>query len=319
MKTVGIIILNYKKWDDTIECLESVFKTTYKNKKIFIVDNNSGNDSLKNIAKSLKLKNNIELDKKENLLVSKEKDIFLIQSFENKGYATGNNIGIKIAIENNCDYILILNPDTTVNNTFLEPLVKQLSFNEEIAMCGPKIQVQDSDKIDYVCARKKPYLKDYFILTYILRYFFKNYKYSKRNPILYHVDTYDGGPKEVDIISGACMLIKSEIFVKINFFDENTFLYLEELILHEKLIKENLKTFIVPESLIFHKQGSSTSLDSLLFIRKEYLKSLNYYLKNYRDFNKFTVKFILLNVFLFQTFSIFRNKLKNFRNKNKCS
>ena len=313
MKNVGIVVLNYKKWEDTIECLNSIKNSTCSNYKIIVVDNNSNNNSIENINDwwAKQYSDSIEKVNDKQLYANNNKTFFSFQSLENKGYAVGNNIGIKLAIEQNCDYILILNPDTQVTNNFLNPMVKFLNNNKDVAMVGPKI-ITPANSIDYVCSRKRPTIWDYIIPTYVVRYFFKGLSYNKYNPVLYSSDVYlSDKPQSVDIISGACMLIKSDILEKIGFFDKNTFLYLEELILHEKLLEQNKKTFYIPESVIIHKQGSSTSLDSWLFIRKEYLKSLNYYLLEYRKFNSFLRMFILLNVSIFQSFNFLKSYIKN--------
>lgn len=313
MNTVGIVLLNYKKWEDTIECLSSIKNINYTNYKIFVIDNYSNNNSLENINSWWEKKYSDSIEKTSNKLFNSNSNqtFFSFQSLENKGYAVGNNIGIKFAIEQNCDYILVLNPDTQVTKDFLNPMVDFLHNNKDVAMVGPKI-VTPENKIDYVCARKRPIIWDYIIPTYILRYFFKNFSYSKYNPVLYPSSLYlSNSPEHVDIISGACMLIKSCTIKEVDFFDKNTFLYLEELILHEKLIKKHKKTYYIPNSIIIHKQGSSTSLDSWLFIRKEYLKSLNYYLAKYRNFNIFLRIFVLINVSIFQGLSYFKSYIKN--------
>lgn len=81
MLLVYIILVNYNSCEDTIECVKSLERITYENYKIVIVDNNSNDDSVNNLNKELNA-------------------CILIQSKENLGFAGGNNIGIKYALDN---------------------------------------------------------------------------------------------------------------------------------------------------------------------------------------------------------------------------
>jgi GT2 family glycosyltransferase len=312
--TVGIVILNYKKWEETNECLLSLSGIDHDNYKIFVVDNCSENKSLDYIESWWEDKNKERLkifSNNELIKTNTNYSFFTIQSNVNSGYASGNNLGIKLAVEQDCNYVLILNPDTTVTENFLTPMIEFLNKNNQVGLVGPKI-MRTKSAVDYNCAKKRPVLWDYLIPTFIWRYYIKKgFKIKRHNPVLFSSDYYeDIQPKPVDIISGACMLIRSNVIEKVSFLDEKTFLYLEELILHEKLRKLDLLTYYIPESVIFHLGGSSTSLDSWLFIRREYFKSLRYYLKKYRKFNLIIIKIIFINVYIFQWFSLIKSSLK---------
>jgi len=85
----------------------------------------------------------------------------LIQSDSNRGYAAGNNIGIRCAIRAGDEYVLILNNDTLVEKDFLEPLVRFMDANSSVALVGPKIVDLDGNT-DKNCARRRPEMMDYF-------------------------------------------------------------------------------------------------------------------------------------------------------------
>ena len=93
---ITIIILNWNGKNNTLECLKSISKITYQNFKTLIVDNGSTDNSI------FQIKNTCP-------------NIKIIENKENLGFAKGNNIGIKHAIENNSQYILLLNNDTIVD------------------------------------------------------------------------------------------------------------------------------------------------------------------------------------------------------------
>jgi len=80
------------------------------------------------------------------------------------------------------------------------------------------------------------------------------------------------------------MLIRTDIIMKIGLLDEKTFLYLEELILHEKLRALNKSTYIVPQSKIVHKGGNATKIIPSSFVMKTLQESLQYYLRAYRHY-----------------------------------
>ena len=90
---VDIILLNYNGYEDTIECIKSLKNISYKNFDVFIVDNNSTDDSEKKILDYIKDDNNITF----------------IQTNENLGFSGGNNVAIKKSLEKNADYICLLN------------------------------------------------------------------------------------------------------------------------------------------------------------------------------------------------------------------
>lgn len=93
---IGIVILNYNKYEETIECVNSVLAQSYINKKIYIVDNGSTNESYLRIQQEYK----------------KNLDVVIIKNDYNLGFANGNNVGIIKAREEQCEYVLVLNSDT---------------------------------------------------------------------------------------------------------------------------------------------------------------------------------------------------------------
>jgi len=121
---VFIIILNWDNWTDTKDCLKSLENNGYPNYEVVVVDNGST----------------------EKFEISDPK-IKVIYNKENLGFSGGNNVGIKYALDNNADYVLLLNNDTIVNHNFLNKLVEIAEKDNKIGMVGPKIYFPDSKKI----------------------------------------------------------------------------------------------------------------------------------------------------------------------------
>lgn len=107
IEKVAFVILNYNNSQDTVECIESVQKIDYKNFEIILIDNDSTDDSV-------------------DILSSKFPEITLIQTGINLGYAGGNNVGIKKAIDSKADYICVLNNDVVVDTNFLTILIDSI-------------------------------------------------------------------------------------------------------------------------------------------------------------------------------------------------
>ena len=101
---VAVIVVNWKKYDITSSCIESILNSTNSNFKIILVDNESDNKKVKNF----KYKNEIEI----------------IQNKKNEGFSKANNIGIDYALKNKFDYTILINNDTIVEKNLIEVLLK---------------------------------------------------------------------------------------------------------------------------------------------------------------------------------------------------
>lgn len=294
-KKVAIVVLNYKNSNDTIECLHSLNKITYQNTETIVVDNNSQDDSLACIHQVLierKVSNIVITESSINTSDKILETTILLQALSNRGYAAGNNLGVRVALARGADYVLILNNDTIVKDDFLEPLIQYSESNTKVGLVGPKV-VDEQGNIDLGCARRRPFLLEYFFRIGLGCKILPNNHWIRRH-------TYKGEygfdyPREVDIISGCCMLIKKDVFCRIGLLDENTFLYLEEFIIHEKLRNVGLVSAVIPASIIVHKKGRSTAKASCNFINNTARSSLRYYLMQYRHCGRFVTAAIILS------------------------
>ena len=107
MPKVGIVISNYNGWQDTLVCLESLQKMTFRDFEIILIDDASPNDSVAQMQGKLP-----------------PNTVFLPQE-KNVGFAAANNIGMRRALADGCDYALLLNNDTSVHPDFLEKLLTE--------------------------------------------------------------------------------------------------------------------------------------------------------------------------------------------------
>lgn len=219
---VFIVILNFNSFEDTEECLISLEKLDYNNYEIIIIDNSSNDNSYDKLKKRF-VKYNI------------------IKSNENLGYANGNNIGIKYALENKADYICVLNNDVIVEDDFLDKIIKVMEDDKDIGLAGPCIcKYHDKNIIQAMGANINLY-------NGLTQGKYKNYKYND-------IPQKD---IQVDYLGGACFVCRREVFEKIGFIPENYFLFFEETEFCYKASKRGYKLICVYESKIYHK-GSST-------------------------------------------------------------
>ncbi|MCK5491011.1 MAG: glycosyltransferase family 2 protein [Candidatus Pacebacteria bacterium] len=230
-KKVHIILLNWNNEEDTIECIESLKKINYNNYKIIVVDNGSEKESILKIEKQYF-------------------DLCIIKNENNLGFAGGNNIGIKYAINNNADYVLLINNDTIVDENFLTELVEVGETDEKNGLLGSKIYFHSEKNLIWSAGGKVNWLK------------------NKGTHI--GLDEIDDGQydeiKEVDYLTGCCLLIKREVIEKIGVLEEDYFLYYEDTDFSLRAQNVGYKCIYVPASKIYHKISRSTKPGSASYI-----------------------------------------------------
>jgi GT2 family glycosyltransferase len=233
---VFIIILNWNSWSDTLECLESLKSNDYPNYQVVIIDNGS---------------------KEKPVVPSPE--IKIIYNQENLGFAGGNNIGIKYALEQGADYVLLLNNDTVVSDDFLTKLVKAGESDREIGLLGPKIyfypMTGQPDK-----AKEKIWFAGGQV----------NWLYNKGQ--MRGWGEKDNGQydqpdiQETEYVTGCCLLIKREAVKKIGLMPEEYFLYYEDTDWSLAAQKAGSKCVFVPAARIWHKGSASSKEGSPSYI-----------------------------------------------------
>ena len=188
-----IIILNWNGKDDTIECLRSLSKISYKNKIITVVDNASTDGSINAIKEEFPSLNMIEND-------------------SNLRYAGGNNIAIKNGLKGEASLFLILNNDTIINKNFLDLLVKTAESDRNIGIVVPKIYYhEEMGKIWYAGG---------FVNFVTGNIYHRGLRKSD-------TEGFDE-VREVDYATGCCMLIKREVFEKVGYkvmFEPRSFIW----------------------------------------------------------------------------------------------
>ena len=223
--SIGIVLVNYKTSNHTIECIKSLRQIEFDNFQIIVVDNFSQDDSVEKIKAA-------------------DKDVILIESKENLGFAGGNRLGIQCALSHQCDYVLMLNNDTIVEKDFLREMVKHTQKEQEkIAITTCKILYYDDRKrICYAGGKLNDYKGDATTRGFC--------KYDEQQ---YNKKEYQ------TFASGCCMLIPRWVFELGLFMNEEYFLYYEDVEYCKRLIEKKFKILYVPSAVIYHKESVSTN------------------------------------------------------------
>jgi len=256
---VAIVVLNYRNYRDTVECVRSLERMDYPDLEVVIVDNDSPNESERVLRETFPLHT-------------------LIQSGANRGYAAGNNVGLRRAVDGGAELVAILNNDTLVDPDFASRMVAHAAAHPEAGALGALI-VREDGSPDAVSARRVPPLAEIFWNRGPGRWF--GLHQGLRARAYYPALTDLKGPTEVEVLSGSCLMLRASLLREIGFLDEATFLFWEEFILAEKIRSTSFRTFLFPDVRVLHKGGRSVRSVGTVATRA-YLKSLDHYLERYR-------------------------------------
>jgi len=264
---LSIIIISYNTEKITIDCLKSIIKSLKNSSlkyEIIVVDNASKDNSVSSIKK---LKSEI---KNRNLKIN------LIENKENIGFGPANNQAVKLA---KSDYLLFLNSDIIVLNAAIEKLYNFYKQNEKLFnFLGGKLLNKDGTS--------QPSCGPMYTLPMIFAHLFLRGDY-------WELTRYSPKKiKEVDWISGACILTKKEYFEKLGGFDEKIFMYMEEIDLFYRAKKHGFKVFFYPEAQFIHL-GSQSSAGRSFPILQVYQGLIYFYKKHFSQFSLFILIIML--------------------------
>lgn len=290
-----VVVLNYNDWKTTKQLIENI-KDYNSIDKIVIVDNASTDDSYEQLK----------------MLISDK--ISLVKSSENGGYASGNEIGCRYAIEKfNTKYITIANPDVVFSDDTMEKMIEGTNSLEKCGMVGCMMRCHSG--IDLPSAWKLPKYKDCILeqLMILRKLVGDSTRYLKEELTSEIV--------KVEVLPGSFFMISSEAFVKCGGFDTNTFLYYEENIMASKMIQKEYVNYLFTKLSYDHYH--SVSINNTFSSKKKRFQiardSRVYYMENYLRIGKIARCFasITYHVGLFDYLVCdwIRNILNNLRNK----
>lgn len=255
MKLVACIILNYNDFETTIKLIHLIQNYTIF-EKIIVVDNNSTDSSF-------------------GLLKEYETEkVVVISSQKNGGYGYGNNCGIRYAEAHGFDYALVANPDVAFEEKAIVNCIDIMSSKSDVAAIAPRIKNGIAFKI-------APPILDITYSSLLLNKIFRPRYY----PEAYYNN--ESGWVYVDALPGSLVLFDIRKFSEVGMYDENVFLYNEEVIIGKKFLDKGYKTVLNLRYEYLHLHGVSInktfrgSLKPYKFARE----SQKYYLKKYLNAN----------------------------------
>ena len=220
--SVAIVILNWNGKEDTCECLKSVARLKYRNYQVIVADNGSKDDSVKAISQRFP-------------------STLIIENGDNLGYAEGNNRAISYSIEQNFDYVLLLNNDAIVDPQLLDSFMSVSEANPNAGVFGAKIYyLSEPQKIWFAGGKILPEL------------------------ITSHEgfgDIDDGlaweEVRSIDYACGCALLVKADVIKKIGMLESKFFLMWEETDFCCRSRAAGFECLFVPKALVWHKISAS--------------------------------------------------------------
>ncbi len=211
------IILNTNRRDDTLACLDSLLKNSYENHKVIVLDNASTDGSVEAIQTAFP-------------------GVEILSLTENKGYAGNNNVGIEAALDQQADWVFVLNEDTILDPGCITKLVEIGENNSEIGILGPMVYHYDEPE---VIQSAGGHFSRYLQASHIAQNEPDQGQFSKS--------------RQVNWISGCAILVRREVIEQLGMLDERFFIYFEETEWCLRTSRGGWKIVHVPSAKIWHK------------------------------------------------------------------
>ncbi len=268
---VFIVLLNWNGLNDTDACLESLAGLDYPNYKVIVVDNASTDGS-------------------ERELRARHPTLTLLQSGANLGFAGGNNVGLRYALEHGAEYVWLLNNDTLVEPDALTQLVTKMQREPELGLCGSTLLYESQrDSVQALGGAR----------------------YNRWLGTVQHVGQHERWPQDVDegeiegqldYLIGASTFVSRLFLETVGLLQDDYFLYFEELDWATRARgqpghQSKFRLGYAAKSIVYHKEGSSIGGTDRAKAGKSYTADL-YALKNRVRFTRRFYPYALPTVYL---------------------
>ncbi|MCW0481157.1 glycosyltransferase family 2 protein [Gaoshiqia sediminis] len=242
---LSVILVNYNVRYFLEQCLHSVRKAcTALDAEVFVVDNNSVDGSCQ-------------------LVREKFPEVILIENHDNKGFSIANNQAIRQA---KGEYVLLLNPDTVVEEDCFAKCVAFMDNHPEAGALGVKM----IDGKGRLLPESKRALPTPLVAFYKIFGFSRLFPKSKQFARYHLGHLHPDHTHEVDVLAGAFMLLRKKTLDTVGLLDEAFFMYGEDIDLSYRITQAGYKNYYFPETTIIHYKGESTKKGSLNYVRLFY-------------------------------------------------
>lgn len=219
---VAIILVNWNSYRDTLECVDSIKESTYKNIKIVVVDNGSVDGSVEYLKK-------------------RSNEYQLILSQENTGFTGGNNLGISCALSLRADYIFLLNNDTLIESSAIEKLVYSALNDTAIGVVTPKILFHPDRHLIWSAGTTFNWNR-----LIGLNFGYKHEDGPEYNQI-----------KHLDYAVGCALLIRRDVIETVGMLTEDYFATWEDVDFGLRVNRRGYKILYEPSAVVWHKESVS--------------------------------------------------------------
>lgn len=241
-KSVFIVLVNYNGMKDTEECILSIQENHYESAHVVVVENaSSDTPDIQNLERF--------------------PHTHVIVNSQNYGFAIANNIGIDYALLHKADYILLLNNDTVVEDSFIETMVS-VAEDQKLQVLTCNIKYYSDKEKDWYAGGFFDWKNGYGV----------HYTDGRLNKPL----------NRVNFITGCCIMCKAEIFAKYKLPTEY-FMYFEDSDFCLQLVHNSVDLYYTPSTRIYHKVSASAGVESPFFVYY-WNRNRTILLKKYKSF-----------------------------------
>ncbi len=218
---VVVLLLNYNRLQDTVDCVRSLQACTYPSLSIVVINNGSTDQSARRLQEQVP-------------------EIPVLETGKNLGYTGGINAGLRHVTGKGYAYVLLLNNDTVVERDFLEKLVEPLEKNDRAAAaCGTIFCHHDRDLVWYAGGR-------------MIRW--RGLAVHESKGLRIKLSDLNGvREREVSFVTGCMILLRASTLERIGLEDERFFMYLDDIELSLRISQRGYTMLYVPQSVIYHK------------------------------------------------------------------
>lgn len=240
---LSVIIVNYNVKYFLEVCLHSVSRAIKGiTAEIIVVDNNSKDDSC-------------------NMVKERFPHVVLIENKDNQGFSKANNQAVAIA---KGEYLLFLNPDTVMPENFFTKTLAYMDAHPDAGALGPRL-IDGKGQFAPDSKKSFPTLPVALFKTIGINKIFSKSPYFNKYYAV-HIGEHETAP--VEVLSGCCMLVRSKVIQEVGgAFDEDYFMYCEDVDLSYRIQKAGYKNIYFPEADLIHYKGESTRKATLSYVR----------------------------------------------------
>lgn len=223
----SVVIVTYDSWSHTLRCMRSLYETDYRDFEVVVIDN--GREEPPELPEAVRVTRNPV----------------------NIGFARACNQGISASCG---DYVILINPDTLVENDFFAALEEFFADNPKAGIVGPRV-VDSFGDLQLSARREMSFVSGILGRTSFLTRLFPKSAAVKR---MFPAADELSGPTEVDWLSGACMAVRREVVDRIGGLDERFFMYFEDADLCRRAREAGWPVYYLPQVEVLHLTGASS-------------------------------------------------------------